>query len=256
MSNPNPVLQEHIEKSLYQFLLKASTPIFSLKDDDPRTLCGSGTYFQFDGRTFLVTAAHTVSDEKPESLAVPKSPTGGNLVTLGSVTVSWPQEDDLLDVAVLELMDSEFVSSLANEWLIFDEGHIGDYSSGEDAHYLVVGHPAATITASDKQLVGRPYPLFGKPSEGKPVHAKGPAYLNVDIFLDEVAPISGFEKFRPERLQGISGSAIWRVFEVPSGELWSPEKALRLVGIQCSVRNGDFVRGKQWRWVKGLLDRC
>ncbi|MFN4183252.1 MAG: hypothetical protein ACK4M6_00575 [Hyphomonas sp.] len=256
MSRFSEAILTEFELALYHFLMNASVPLFWLEDELPKGLCGSGTFFQQNERLFLITAAHCLEGIDLSLLAIPRAPKASNIYTLGSIDAYWPDETDILDVAIIEVLDLESRSAIFENWTVFDESDLAEYTSGTDEKYIIVGCPAESLTAGATVWTGRPYPAFCKPSSGKPIAAKGAAYKNVDIFLDEIESERGFEEFRPESLAGISGSGIWKIIEWPESTLWLPRKSLKLVGVQCSVKNGDFIRGKLWRWVQGILDRA
>lgn len=241
------------EEAIVKFALGVSVPVLDFSDEDKAVLCGTGFFYKIGERLFLISASHVFDDCNQEALAIPQYPHGGgNFVTIGTNCLSRPL-DDILDVAVLEIQDLDLAQSISQNWTILDMGNTGDYNSKQNCFLL--GFPLENMKPTELGYKGKPLPMFLKDAGGKPACAPGPAFSNVDIFLEEQETINKYELSRPSSLKGISGSAIWQVSEPSTGAVWAPAKDLKIVGVQCEVRNGDYVRGKKWVWVDGILNR-
>ncbi len=244
---------KQLEQAIVQYAIQASVPILEVADDLAGTKhCGTGFFYEHDSRLFLITARHVFDKCDQESLAVPKKPTDTHLTTLGAHCINFP-DDELLDVAVVEIQETELAKELSDGWYVLSRADIADFDPLAD--YFILGFPVQAMRSTGKGFAGKPQPIFMSVSDGKPTKSLGPAYTNVDMFFDEKNSLSGFEKNRPKDLHGISGSAIWKMVELDSSELWAPRKALKIVGVQCECRNKDYIRGKQWQWIEGIINR-
>ena len=75
------------------------------------------------------------------------------------------------------------------------------------------------------------------------------------MFFDIEPSMSGLDVENPDCMQGISGSPIWKITKPDVGEFWHPSKTLKVVGVQTDYRKEDFLGGKKWDWVQGILNR-
>lgn len=243
-----------ISNAITQFALRASIPLFELLDDDKciyRHL-GTATLFRSRNKLMLLFASHSLKEcSDLERIAIPEAPRNSTLSTIGPYVATWPKYDEI-DVAVVELNDETFCQKLMENWQVFDEENTADFSN--DGEYFILGYPSKNVSKTERGMKGKPVPLFLHPSNGKPVNAKN-AYKNVDIFFDMPASAGDLDPNAPGEFLGISGSAIWQIRELPKTEVWSASKCLKLVGIQSNTFPGDYIRGKQWKWVKGIIDQ-
>jgi len=56
-----------------------------------------------------------------------------------------------------------------------------------------------------------------------------------------------------QELFGISGSSMWEVIEEQYNILWSAEKYMKIVGIQCSIMEEEYIKGTKWEYLIDLF---
>lgn len=120
---------------------------------------------------------------------------------------------------------------------------------------VLIGFPSATLDKKEMRITGRPTSIITALMHHIPVDATPPVEPTLDLFLqlprEAIAQAGVIVDIPP--IQGISGCAIWQLRETGDDELWSPERALRLVGVQSSARAGSYFRGKRWAYIRSLL---
>ena len=97
-------------------------------------------------------------------------------------------------------------------------------------------------------------PIYTERTASTPNHAKPPIDPDLDIFLHydaEAEALDGSVVKTPD-LPGFSGSAIWEYRDLVGG-LWSPAKAIKIVGIQTSWLDGHYARGKAWAYAMHMI---
>ncbi len=89
-----------------------------------------------------------------------------------------------------------------------------------------------------------------------PENAKSPVYPALDLFsaydpeaIDAVTKAS----IKTLPLEGCSGASIWQYEEPKAGALWSPERCLKIVGVQSAYRKDQYFRAKSWAAVLEIM---
>lgn len=238
--------------SLEQFLASCTVPLIYQYAD--RTFVqGTGTFFSFGEKKYLVTAAHVLNDIDPKSLAVPEAPTKANsqVWTLGSITVCHPKDEDF-DVAVIHLRDEKFLERVSCNWHFLRSSNV---STVPTAEYIVAGYPTATVEKVNGLMMPQKglLQLFTGPYMG-PIEGDCSKF---DMFLRysrQAAGAFGGDIHTPE-LHGVSGASVWSIGK-RSGAIWAPESLLRIAGIQVSFVHSSYVRMKTWDLVLEVLRRA
>jgi hypothetical protein len=229
--------------ALEKYLIGCTVPLVYQGDERPGVL-GTGAFFCFDGRPFLVTAGHLFQNADPNKIGVPER--AGKDVPmwyLGHATIHHPRDTDEHDVAIIELLDEEFVERARAGWTFLGEGNAAT-SEGPYENYLIAGYPDTTVAYSDGTL--RPAALFQLYTETYTGDVDGERG-EFDLFLRygrEAGSTHGFPKDTPH-LGGASGALVYALTGRPSG-VWSPEGMLRVVGIQVAFVHSKYVRAKKW----------
>ena len=126
------------------------------------------------------------------------------------------------------------------------------------ADKYLAGYPSTRMAKSGYNLSGKPIAFQCSPCPSIPASATQPVNPDLDIFLDY--PMSAIEKggkvVSVEGINGMSGSAIWEIHEALDQEVWTPERALRLVGIQSAAKKGSYVRGNKWAFLREAFKRA
>ncbi len=230
---------------LFQSLVK-STCVRVVSSDDSETHFrphGSAWLFAIGGMYFLVTAAHLYDDgarlwvENNESLPRTEFPALGSRLVL-----------PLHDVAVVRLRD-EVVHALAGmRFLTMQEVALGP---PEDSPYLLAGFPQELNT---DHRVARSILYFTKrytaATEGLSFNPKTQLLFEYDLSFS--SGVDGTMSGMPDRLHGMSGSAIWHI----DLRNRTPETS-RVVGVQTSTARlqnpSNMVVVKATRWDGVLL---
>lgn len=77
----------------------------------------------------------------------------------------------------------------------------------------------------------------------------------LDFFLlcDDSAEDQSGASTEVPRLEGTSGCAIWEVRGLSEGEIWAPEKVLRVVGVSSAYFHKKYIRAKRWLAAAQIL---
>jgi hypothetical protein len=131
--------------------------------------------------------------------------------------------------------------------------------------FVFAGYPAALSRPVESQvglgLLSFFSPRYQKASfdeVNRDAHsAMIPADPAVDILIDYPDSfIDANGQGTSLKLGGISGCPIWAVLPDPMRLLVdSPHQRLRLVGIEISVKDGDYIRAKRWNLITAALQQ-
>jgi hypothetical protein len=161
-----------------------------------------------------------------------------------------------IDIVGIEVQDQETIDIIEAGWRVVHMA-IGD-DADASGEVVLVGYPSATLDKNDMQIIGRPTGIITALMDSVPANATPPANPMLDLFLQlprrAIAKAGAIVDIPP--IHGMSGCAIWQLRETADGELWSPDRALRLVGIQSSARPGSYFRGKRWAYIRHLLEQA
>ena len=92
---------------------------------------------------------------------------------------------------------------------------------------------------------------------GIPKEADLPVDKDLDLFFEfntETETLDGVTKSTP-KLQGTSGASIWEYVSVGKEEIWTPERSLRVVGVQSMYRHKKYFRAASWTMVVKALSK-
>ena len=248
----NRIDQEKL--ALENFAFKASVPLFRAIAEDADH-CATGTFVEIDEKLLLLTARHVLDECEPQNIAIARSHLGSELFTLGNLIVHTPNDtsDVEIDIVGIEIQDQEIIDVIKSGWRVVGVS-IGKHQS-TSAPKLLVGYPSDKLEKNGFNISGRPIAFSCLLCSSVPPNAKHPVKPELDLFLNfPIAAVQkGGERVGVDKIQGMSGCAIWEVHETSNGEFWTPERALRLVGIQSSAAQGNFLRGKGWGYISEVL---
>jgi hypothetical protein len=222
--------------ALEAFAFNASVPLFCALGEDADH-CATGTFVETGGKLFLLTARHVLDQCDSENIAIACSPSGSKLFTLGNLIVHKPEDmdDGEIDIVGLEMQDQEIVDKINSEWRVVGMAIGGHQNISEKK--LLVGFPSDKLDKNGFNLFGKPIAFSCSLCDPVSENAKKPIKPELDLFLE--FPTSAVEKggksVEVNRIRGMSGCAIWEIHEPLNNEIWTPERVLRLVGIQSSV---------------------
>ncbi|MCZ8195751.1 MAG: hypothetical protein ACK5SF_08625 [Hyphomonadaceae bacterium] len=249
-------INEQQKLAIDNFLLKAAVPLFYENDEGVDHLA-TGTFIALGSKCILLTARHILEKCKLDQIAIPSSPHGPDLRTLGKLQAVIPNDQygEEIDILCIEVQDQEVINYVKHGWLLLQSSLGRDEIT--DNEVMLVGFPSATMSVAGTTFTGKPISINTQPIKGCPDNAKPPVNLDLDLFLEfpKEAVISTSQIVGLPLMGGMSGCAIWQTQPTLENKIWSPESTLRLVGIQSSVRSGSYFRGKRWRYIESLLQQ-
>lgn len=251
------VINEHQQQALDTFGFRAAVPLFRAIGEDADHLA-TGTCVAIGEKRILLTARHILDACEPEQIAIATSPEGSGLRTLGNLLIHKPIDlpGTEIDIVGIEIQDRETIDIVEAGWRVVDMA-IGDEHHTE-AEFVLIGYPSDTLNKTGMRISGRPAAIVTALTVAVPNNSTPPANPTLDIFLqlprEAIARGGAIVAIPP--ISGMSGCAIWQLRETVDNELWSPDRVLRLVGIQSSARAGSYFRGKCWTYIRNLLERA
>ena len=203
--------RERIEQewnAVCSFLTRASVPL--VKEKGQRAcIVGMGTFFEFNGCRYLITAAHVLKQHGLESVGVPENASRGSIRTFGRCTIRRPRLDDY-DVAVVKLEDPELLSFVSPYWRFLGLSNVGSNHFGRP-HYLVAGYPEEFIQYCGSDLGPSGLLIVDtEPYTGKPENENGSG----DFYLKYGEQARNLAKtiVASPTLPGLSGTSVWKAF--------------------------------------------
>jgi hypothetical protein len=236
--------------TIEKFLIGCTVPLVYQSEERTGVL-GTGAFFSLEGRPFLVTAGHLFRSADPNKIGVPER-AGKDVAMwyLGHATIHHPKDTDEHDVAVIELLDQEFIQRARSGWNFLTEANVA-VAEQVFENYIIAGYPDSTVIYEDGTL--RPtalMQLYTAPYDGEVSGDRG----EFDLFFRygrEAGNTHGQRKETPA-LGGASGALVYGIAE-PSTGIWAPEGVLKVVGIQVSFVHSKYVRAKKWALLQHVL---
>ena len=251
MSTDLPLSPEQL-LAIEKFLYTCTVPIFN--GDKPKPyMHGTGVLAEFFGQVYLVSAAHVINVQKPELLGVPVNGRNAETTTLGEGMAATPGDTDRYDVGAYRIENTDVIGKLRASWTFLSEENLPLDNEWFDL-FLVAGYPDSQTTVRGKNISAKAIQqIYTTKYDGKvdePVD-------EFDLLLkygDKVATRAG-QIIRTPQLHGISGAAVWGVRTLGSTEVWTPEKALAMIGVQYAFHHRKYIRAKSWEVVHELLSK-
>lgn len=250
-------INEHKKIALDEFAFTVSVPLFCALDGGDANHLATGTFFVVEGKRLLLTARHIFEICKPEDISIPSLPSGSELRTLGKCCVHTPKDlpGTEIDIAAIELKEEKTIEIVSSGWRSVSLS-MGDTAT-DDEGVMLVGFPSASLSKEGHLISGQPTAIVTSQLNAIPATAGEPVNPDADLFLDlssEMLTTDG-EAIKTPAIHGMSGCAIWQFREPECDQIWTPNEALRFVGIQSSAASGlTFLRGKRWEYVRLLLE--
>lgn len=238
--------------AVQEFLKRVVVPILHETRPDQVQQIGSGFFFARDDDLFLVTARHLFEDFPADSFLVPDDPIRGDVLRL-SFEINYPT-DPAIDIAVLKLTEADVIAKLRSVWTIMDDRNTGIASN--QGVFVLCGFAASQQTIGAHGVGGSFNAIYTERTKSIPHNAKPPIDPTLDFFLHydpEAEALDGTTVATPD-LPGFSGSAIWEYREVEG--LWTPARALRIVGLQAAWLGGEYARGKAWPYAAEIIRKA
>ncbi|MBR0896803.1 hypothetical protein JQ616_17720 [Bradyrhizobium tropiciagri] len=247
------------KRAIHDFFIHVTLPIL-IEEGGQFGIAATGTLFKIACRHFIITAAHTYDAFHPDRWHFPSHPRKGKIHTLGLAEYIHPSSNkDALDIAAVELKDSESIAVLEENWrfLTLDNVWLPDYSA--DA-IIVAGYPSvrARFDEADSNLYARIFIVRQKFRTETPEAAlRDGLTKGVDFFIDYQDAVNEYtgEEISTVSIKGLSGCSVWGYRKrgwINKG-FWSAEVPLKVIGIQSAERQGQYLRAKSWGAIIRLL---
>lgn len=247
------VSREH-QLAVGEFLKRVVVPLIYELPDGRVDQVGTCTLLREQEHVFLITARHTFTDRNRDSFVIPENPLRGDFVRLSFefLTLVDPPNQDI-DLAVLKLTSAQAVQQLDVEWRFLTRANTA--AASPQGTFLISGYPSSRAKIVGQAIGGSLNTIYTERMATTPTAAASPVDPGLDMFFhydQDAEGLDGQPVSTPD-LPGVSGSSIWEYSEVAEG-LWTPERALKIVGVETSWRRGEYARGKAWRYVQHILD--
>jgi len=249
-----PPLDNEVRDALGAFMASVTVPILYDCETKGVHQVGTGTLFTLDGRLFLVTAAHLFDGLDPERLgrfAIPCRRTTQPW-SLGSYNLLKPKQSEF-DVAVLELREDATIERAKASWRALVLANTA--TALLSGLFILCGFPKVRERRSGNTISGDRMTVFTARIP-VPEAAEQPVHAALDLFfaydeqsIDAIkkAPIPSLP------LQGCSGASIWQYQAPSAGALWTPERCLKIVGVQSAYLPHQYFRAKSWAAVLEIM---
>ncbi len=248
---------ESEKAAIHDFFIHATLPIL-IQEGSKFGIIATGTLFKIAGRSFLITAAHTMESYHPENWAFPTHPRKGTIHTIGVADYVKPS-DASLDVCVIELKDPAVIAMLDANWRFLTLKNVWLPDLSADA-VLLAGYPSARTKFEDANLHGKIFIVRQKYRDGVPPeveHSSDPLTKGIDFFIEYQDAINEYtgENISSVHVGGMSGCSVWayRRRGWASHSFWSAEVPLRVIGIQSAFVRNNYLRAKSWGAVLATL---
>ena len=238
-------------RAIERFLTFRTIPL-SYEQNGRSFVQGTGSFYRTGEDFFIVTAAHVLNGINPGLLGVPDRPFGNvSIWNLEDIRVYHPKNTDDFDVAIIRLLNPNFIERVAKQWQCVNESEV--VQDSEDVYkYLIAGYPSETVKDLEGVLTPAPMlQLFTEEYKDR-LEAPVPEYDLLLRYKRTGKDIKGNERSTPA-LQGVSGALVYAQCNTDAG-IWSPESIFRPVGVQVSMKHGEYVRVKRWALIRNLIE--
>jgi hypothetical protein len=256
----NPIGASGYEKSaIHDFFIHITLPIL-VREGDKFGVIATGTLFKIAGRSFLITAAHTMETYKPANWHFPAHPRKGKIHSIGVAEYVKPS-DSTLDVCIIELKDPNVIAVLNSNWRFLTLNNVWLPDLTADA-VLLAGYPSARAVFEGENLQGRIFIVRQQFRDGVPPevsNSSDPLTQGIDFFIDYQDAVNEYTRENIARVHigGMSGCSVWAYREKGWARytFWSAEVPLRVIGIQSAFVKNKYLRAKSWGGVFATLSR-
>jgi hypothetical protein len=203
----------------------------------------------------LITANHVLSGEDYglQDLAMPDTPNGVSMKTFGSLDI---RKEVRQDIAILRFKNDETIQRVTENWHVLSGGDIQlSISKGPLA---IAGCPRELVKTRKTMLHAGWIAMF--------VDQCVPSELDEQLAVEAglAQPMDFCARYptnvyrhdaslaaTPESVKGLSGGSVWQMVHEVQG-VWTPQKAMRIVGMQVSASPGKYERVRSWKTVSAV----
>lgn len=200
LQNTMCALQKHLSRVIVPIL--QDYPVKGLDQT------GTGTFIEYDGRVYLLTAWHTFDGVPAEQIRVPDNPYGPGLIEL------WPFEplesDDGDDDIIALRLSEECASRVGMGWTVIPIADCGDVDHDKDHAVAVAGYPSKWGVREGERIGGTFVVSYTEFSPDVPADARAPLRPEFDMFLhfSSTGTRSDNVVMESPRMGGVSGAPI------------------------------------------------
>ncbi len=245
-------------KALQAFLLKSTLPVLYDWEDKGIDQIATGTLLCLGTRYFLVTSRHLFRDKyhhqyDPARLAFPATALGKAVFPFGNSILYLPSVEKV-DIAILEITEQETVSRLSSGWRILSEKNLGPASGS--GTYVLSGYPSSEAVKRGDLLGGTLVTIFTEIMRELSPEVRPEPDPGIDLFfhLDEEGEQVDGSMANVPALQGMSGASVWKVLPNENA-IWTPESALRIIGVQSAYQPAKYFRAINWTGALEIFRR-
>ncbi len=114
--------------------------------------------------------------------------------------------------------------------------------------FLLAGYPSSLSKEENSWLKGTLITAISKRMTEIPIEASKPIHPELDLFFhyDDTATTLYGKELETSELPGTSGASVWQIDNETRLGIWSPELAIKVVGIQSSYLRNKYFRAKNW----------
>jgi hypothetical protein len=193
---------------------------------------GAGVLIEVGNRLFVATAAHIIEEKPrvvPDAFSMPAQDDDTGIVRRGI------HPDPELDLGFLELEQNDRMKAICRASCSLEQVYLGKPPEPAGPMLHVVGFPVAARRLTrrgcevEKRLLGS---HFARQTDNHYYLSYPEKGWRITATTEEEFP------FYPSP-KGFSGSGLWGFNQSGTDELFSPQRHIRLYGIQCSWLSAD-----------------
>ena len=247
-------LEKEQRRALIEFLRQCTVPLVA-EVSGTANIVGTGTLFDFGDGPLLITAAHVLkgTNYNVRDLAMPDTPNGTALITFGSFDL---RREVTHDIAILQFKHGDTVRRATENWRVLSAGDIE--LSLSSSLIAIAGCPCEMATPRNRMLHAGWITMFVErytpKAEDEELAQDFGLAQDLDFltkYPDTVFRHDGSSTVAPKSVEGLSGGSVWQMTDSFSG-FWTPQKALRVVGLQVSAMPGRYERARSWKTVSAV----
>lgn len=239
---------------MIEFLRTCTVPLVAEVGGNANVV-GTGTLFDFGDGPLLITAAHVLqgSDYGIKDLAMPETPSGTAMDTFGSFDL---RKEVRRDIAILHFNTSETARRAKANWRVLS-GNDMNFSL-EPGLMAIAGCPRERVKVRSGLLHAGWIAVFAEPFTGEEDPLAGEFGLAQDFDLLSTYPTTVFRHdgtttAAPSSIEALSGGSVWQLSGSVEG-IWTPQKALRVVGLQVNAVPSKYMRARSWKVVSAVYN--
>jgi len=244
---------------MLQHIAKFAVPL--VQEVQGASTCGTASVLAVNGHHYLITAGHVLKElkEYPDGIGVPLGKSRAEAWTFGDGLHVMPVDYERFDFGVFRIDSPELTALIGQHWRIIVPDDLGALSDNVE-RFVFAGYPTARSYSMGSHVESGLLSLFAPRYQkatfdevNRNKHSSViPVDPTVDILVEYPDSFTGAngQQIASIELAGISGSPVWAVRPDPMRLLVeSPHQRLQLVGIETSIKVGDYVRAKRWNLI-------